>query len=54
MTNSVPLTRKSLEQFIYKIKAMLSHHNVQGAFWIGNLKHRDLKGEVLSSQMPVQ
>ncbi|KAI3654840.1 hypothetical protein MP228_000220 [Amoeboaphelidium protococcarum] len=54
MTNAVPLTRKSLEQFIYKIKAMLSHHNVQGAFWIGNLKHRDLKGEVLSSQMPVQ
>ncbi|TRY99785.1 hypothetical protein DNTS_033949 [Danionella cerebrum] len=43
LTNHVPALKKSLEQFVYRVKAMLTLNNCQGAFWLGNLKNRDLK-----------
>lgn len=51
LTAAVPLVRKALESFIFTIKAMLGKHNSLGALWIGNLKHRDLRGQIVSSQI---
>uniref|UniRef100_A0A671USY1 FA complementation group D2 n=1 Tax=Sparus aurata TaxID=8175 RepID=A0A671USY1_SPAAU len=50
LTNHVPALKKSLELFVYRVKAMLTLHNCQEAFWIGNLKNRNLKGEEILSQ----
>ncbi|XP_039629383.1 Fanconi anemia group D2 protein [Polypterus senegalus] len=50
LTNHVPLLKKSLEQFVYRVKAMLALNNCQEAFWLGNLKNRDLQGEEILSQ----
>uniref|UniRef100_A0AAR2LKP6 FA complementation group D2 n=1 Tax=Pygocentrus nattereri TaxID=42514 RepID=A0AAR2LKP6_PYGNA len=43
LTNHVPALKKSLEQFVYRVKAMLTLNQCQEAFWLGNLKNRDLK-----------
>ncbi|XP_020497744.2 Fanconi anemia group D2 protein isoform X1 [Labrus bergylta] len=51
LTNHVPALKKSLELFVYRVKAMLTLNNCQEAFWIGNLKNRNLKGEEILSQM---
>lgn len=45
LTNHVPALKKSLELFIYRVKAMLTLNNCQEAFWMGNLKNRNLKVE---------
>ncbi|KAG8007845.1 Fanconi anemia group D2 protein [Nibea albiflora] len=50
LTNHVPALKKSLELFVYRVKAMLTLNNCQEAFWIGNLKNRNLKGEEILSQ----
>ncbi|XP_061778669.1 Fanconi anemia group D2 protein isoform X3 [Nerophis ophidion] len=50
LTNHVPAVKKSLELFVYRVKAMLTLNNCQEAFWIGNLKNRNLKGEEILSQ----
>lgn len=51
LTNHVPALKKCLELFIYRVKAMLILNNCQEAFWMGNLKNRNLKGEEILSQM---
>ena len=43
LTNHVPLLKKALESFVFRVKAMLALHNCQEAFWLGNLKNRDLQ-----------
>ncbi|XP_041804469.1 Fanconi anemia group D2 protein isoform X3 [Chelmon rostratus] len=50
LTNHVPALKKSLELFVYRVKAMLMLNNCHEAFWIGNLKNRNLKGEEILSQ----
>ncbi|XP_058488047.1 Fanconi anemia group D2 protein [Solea solea] len=50
LTNHVPALKKSLEQFLYRVKATLTLNNCQEAFWIGTLKNRNLKGEEILSQ----
>uniref|UniRef100_A0A667XHB4 FA complementation group D2 n=1 Tax=Myripristis murdjan TaxID=586833 RepID=A0A667XHB4_9TELE len=50
LTNHVPALKKSLEQFVYRVKVMLTLNNCQEAFWMGNLKNRDLKGQEILSQ----
>ncbi|CAI9552631.1 unnamed protein product, partial [Staurois parvus] len=45
LTTHVPLLKKTLEMFVYRVKAMLTLNNCQEAFWLGNLKNRDLQGE---------
>ena len=45
LTNHVPLLKRSLETFLFRVKLMLAHNNVAEVFWMGNLKNRDLKGE---------
>ncbi|KAE8611738.1 hypothetical protein XENTR_v10012579 [Xenopus tropicalis] len=51
LTNHVPLLKKTLELFVYRVKAMLVLNNCQDAFWLGNLKNRDLQGEEILSQV---
>ncbi|XP_051483302.1 Fanconi anemia group D2 protein isoform X2 [Apus apus] len=50
LTNHVPLLKKSLEQFVYRVKAMLAFNHCQEAFWMGILKNRDLQGEEIMTQ----
>lgn len=50
LTGLVPPLRKSLELLLYRVKDLLHAHNATDAFQLGNLKHRDINGEVLSSQ----
>ncbi|KAM4653984.1 Fanconi anemia group D2 protein isoform 3-T3 [Amazona ochrocephala] len=50
LTSHVPLLKKSLEQFVYRVKAMLAFNRCQEAFWMGVLKNRDLQGEEILSQ----
>nr|XP_025046210.1 Fanconi anemia group D2 protein [Pelodiscus sinensis] len=50
LTNHVPLLKKSLEQFVYRVKAMLAFNHCHEAFWVGILKNRDLQGEEILSQ----
>ncbi|KAJ1556316.1 hypothetical protein HK405_002373 [Cladochytrium tenue] len=49
----VPQLKRALETLLFEIKKMLSENNCLHAFWIGNLKQRNLKGENISSQIPV-
>ncbi|KAI0237247.1 Fanconi anemia group D2 protein [Lamellibrachia satsuma] len=51
LTNQVPLLKKSLETFVYRVKAMLTMAQCLEAFWLGNLKNRDLRGEEILSQV---
>ncbi|KAM4721431.1 Fanconi anemia group D2 protein [Rhinophrynus dorsalis] len=51
LTNHVPLLKKTLELFVYRVKAMLVLNNCQEAFWLGNLKNRDLQGEEILTQV---
>nr|KAJ3422719.1 Fanconi anemia group D2 protein [Polyrhizophydium stewartii] len=48
----VPPMRKTLETFLYEVKRLLADNNSLQAFSIGNLKHRAITGEVISSQIP--
>jgi Fanconi anemia group D2 protein len=49
----VPLVKKSLEVVIYEVKGMLQKNGCPSeAFFMGNLKHRDLNGCEVSADMP--
>jgi len=43
LTNQVPQLKRSLEGFVYRVKAMLTINQCLQAFWLGNLKNRDIK-----------
>jgi len=43
LTNQVPQLKKTLEGFVYRVKAMLTVNQCLQAFWLGNLKNRDIK-----------
>ncbi|KAF8781779.1 Fanconi anemia group D2 protein like [Argiope bruennichi] len=46
----VPPLKRNLEVFVFRVKMMLAVNKCEEAFWIGNLKNRDLKGEEILSQ----
>ncbi|XP_066207881.1 Fanconi anemia group D2 protein isoform X4 [Saccopteryx leptura] len=50
LTQHVPLLKKTLELLVCRVKAMLILNNCREAFWLGNLKNRDLQGEEIISQ----
>ncbi|XP_008057843.1 Fanconi anemia group D2 protein-like isoform X2 [Carlito syrichta] len=50
LTKHVPLLKKTLELLVCRVKAMLTFNNCREAFWLGNLKNRDLQGEEIVSQ----
>jgi len=43
LTNQVPQLKRTLESFVYRVKAMLTVNQCLQAFWLGNLKNRDIK-----------
>lgn len=49
----VPSIKKTMESLIFEVKLMLENNDAGAAFWLGNLKHRNLRGEEISSQLPV-
>ena len=51
LTARVPLLKKFLEAFVLKVKAIFAQHGCTDAFWVGNLKQRNLKGEEIVSQV---
>ncbi|XP_015929151.1 Fanconi anemia group D2 protein [Parasteatoda tepidariorum] len=50
LIKQVPFLKKSLEVFVFRVKVMLAVNKCEEAFWLGNLKNRDLKGEEILSQ----
>ncbi|XP_057476207.1 uncharacterized protein LOC130764144 isoform X1 [Actinidia eriantha] len=50
ITSKIPATKRSLERFLFHVKALLHNTSNGRTFWIGNLKHKDLMGQVVSSQ----
>lgn len=50
ITIKIPSTKRSLERFLFHVKALLHSTPNRGIFWMGNLKHKDLTGHVVSSQ----
>ncbi|XP_073109339.1 uncharacterized protein [Elaeis guineensis] len=51
VTRNVPATKRSLERFVFHVKALLHNTSSGCSFWMGNLKHKDLSGHVVSSQV---
>ena len=51
LTARVPLLKKFLEAFVLKVKVIFAAHGCTDAFWVGNLKQRNLKGEEIVSQV---
>ncbi|KAE8685890.1 putative UDP-glucosyl transferase 71C4 [Hibiscus syriacus] len=50
ITGKIPATKRSLERFLFRVKALLHSTSNGCTFWMGNLKHKDLRGHVVSSQ----
>ncbi|KAH3820467.1 hypothetical protein DPMN_122213 [Dreissena polymorpha] len=50
LTNQVPMMKRTLEVFVFRVKAMLTVNKCLEAFWMGNLKNKDLHGEEIMSQ----
>ncbi|KAG0270710.1 Fanconi anemia group D2 protein [Actinomortierella ambigua] len=48
----VPSIKKTMETLIFEVKLMLENNGAGIAFWLGNLKHRNLAGEEIGSQLP--
>lgn len=53
IASKIPATKRSLERFLFRVKALLLLHTTSSncTFWMGNLKHKDLAGQVVSSQV---
>jgi len=45
MARVVPGIKRSLEEFILRVKVALQANDCANAFWVGNLKHRTVSGE---------
>ncbi|KAL8240331.1 hypothetical protein R6Q59_013686 [Mikania micrantha] len=50
ITSKIPATKRSLERFLFRVKALLHSSSSGCTFWLGNLKHKNLVGQVVSSQ----
>lgn len=53
VSKRIPMVKKILESSLLRIKQMLENNNCHSAFWMGNLKHRDLDGKEVCSQVPL-
>ncbi|KAI9295753.1 hypothetical protein K502DRAFT_303327 [Neoconidiobolus thromboides FSU 785] len=50
LASAVPSCRASLEKLILQVRKLFKEHNVLDAYDIGNLKHRAIDGNLISSQ----
>merc|ERR1719495_884498 len=46
----VPKLKMTLELFVCQVKALMTKNRCSEAFWMGNLKNRNLQGEEILSQ----
>ncbi|KAJ2288229.1 hypothetical protein IWW55_006551 [Coemansia sp. RSA 2706] len=49
----VPQTKRKLEQLIFQVYRLMENNDCLGAIELGTLKHRDVQGRPISSQIPV-
>ncbi|XP_041973620.1 Fanconi anemia group D2 protein [Aricia agestis] len=54
LMSKVPDMRQQLETLIYKVKAVLTANKCSEAFWMGNLKNKNIHGEIIASQESVE
>ncbi|XP_071447885.1 Fanconi anemia group D2 protein [Hetaerina americana] len=50
LTTHVPVMKRVLDQLVFRVKDMLLKNNCAIAFWVGNLKNKNLRGEEIVSQ----
>ncbi|KAL8061718.1 hypothetical protein ABFX02_02G103500 [Erythranthe guttata] len=50
ITCKIPATKRSMERFLFHVKGLLYATPSGCSFWMGNLKHKDLTGQIVSSQ----
>ncbi|XP_050081321.1 Fanconi anemia group D2 protein homolog [Anopheles maculipalpis] len=48
----IPFVRESVETLVYRVKAALVANRCSAVFWMGNLKNKDMQGELIASQQP--
>ena len=48
LSNYIPAMKKTLEALLYRVKAMLAANGCVGAFWLGNLRNKNLQGDAIS------
>ena len=53
LSRLTPYVKKDLERLLFKVKQAISEMGLGAAFTIGQLKHRNIHGEEISSQVPV-
>lgn len=53
LMSKVPYMRQLLETLLYKVKAALAANNCSEAFWMGNLKNKNIRGEIITTQQSV-
>uniref|UniRef100_A0ACD5UPL3 Uncharacterized protein n=1 Tax=Avena sativa TaxID=4498 RepID=A0ACD5UPL3_AVESA len=51
ITSKIPAAKRSMERFVFQVKALLQHCSTEERCCIANLKHKDLHGHVVSSQV---
>ncbi|KAJ2808178.1 Fanconi anemia group D2 protein [Coemansia helicoidea] len=51
LQSAVPQTKRKLEQLIFQVYIMMDNNDCLGAINMGNLKHRDVRGDVVGSQI---
>ncbi|KAG9439837.1 hypothetical protein H6P81_020002 [Aristolochia fimbriata] len=51
ITSKIPGTKRSMERFLFQVKGLFHNTSNGATFWMGNLKHKDLHGQVVSSQV---
>nr|XP_051216209.1 uncharacterized protein LOC127333811 isoform X2 [Lolium perenne] len=51
ITSKIPGAKRSMERFVFRVKALLAHCSTEESCSIANLKHKDLHGHVVSSQV---
>ncbi|XP_053600894.1 Fanconi anemia group D2 protein [Plodia interpunctella] len=54
LMSKVPYMRELLETLIYKVKAALAANNCSEAFWMGNLKNKDIHGDIIATQQSIE
>lgn len=53
VTSKIPAVKRSMERYLFCVKALLHSTSHGNSFWMGNLKHKDLQGREVSSQLHV-
>uniref|UniRef100_A0A182JZE5 Fanconi anemia group D2 protein n=1 Tax=Anopheles christyi TaxID=43041 RepID=A0A182JZE5_9DIPT len=48
----IPFVRESVETLVYRVKAALVANRCSAVFWMGNLKNKDMQGDLIASQLP--